>query len=595
MPLVKKFNLLSAAVAAAVPGMVFLGLTASARAQFQDTTGGHALDANNRVGSGGYNGAATPHYDYNVNNNIVTGNVSGLNYFHGNKTTEFDPNVFQGNTGSSSFDNFNAVSSPSNVTQRTTGQPHFTQYYNTGNQVGAPPTNYVSTPGGVGYIPAPTVSPLTPTGYDARINQVSTDPTKGNLLSSGEMNVSGPVDPSSGNASIYSMSPLYGVRAADGTQQSSMFNSQTTNTRTLTPADRAKMTPADIQKMRDELNTTVVPNSQNGQLNNSQNPGQNGAQNGTNPNQPQTGQTNGVTDLNVGKSQQLTTIAPQSNNLSANQALSSSLSNSQVGNSLNSGQGLQNQLVVPPAKQSKQLADLERRFSQDKAKPTDVEATERLNAEIRAQHAPSQTFDASARPKPGETPSATGDNTSAKPAPQPILTKPDLSSGQDNQPYVITSLASGINAKGLAGLMKTAEDQMRSGKFTEAVDTYDTAEMVAPNNPFVVLGRGFAEMGAAYYGKADKDLNSAFSADPAVLLGKYDLKGFLGEDRVKFVHDDLEDIANQEKGARPLVLLAFIAHNGGDDALASKDLAEAERRGGYADLVKAMRDAWKIQ
>ncbi len=136
---------------------------------------------------------------------------------------------------------------------------------------------------------------------------------------------------------------------------------------------------------------------------------------------------------------------------------------------------------------------------------------------------------------------------------------------------------------------------MRAGKFTEAVDTYQTAEQVAPNNPFVSLGRGFAELGASYYGKADQDISRAINADPAILVGRYDLKGFLGEDRLSFVEKDLQDIASSEKGARPLVLLGYMAHNTGDDAAAAKDFDDAMQRGGYNDLIKLMKQAWSIR
>lgn len=195
-------------------------------------------------------------------------------------------------------------------------------------------------------------------------------------------------------------------------------------------------------------------------------------------------------------------------------------------------------------------------------------------------------------------PANVGTPSSGTPAPKPelkpILNPPDNSA--DNQSYVVTSLATGIQAKGLADLMKSAETQMRQGKFTEAVDSYEAAQAVAPNNPFVYLGRSFAELGASYYGKADADLNRAVASDPAVLSGKYDLNGFLGDDRVKFVKTDLADIAKNEKGARPLVLLAFIAHNTGDDSTAAKYLDDAAARGGgYGSLITLMQAAWGIK
>ena len=83
---------------------------------------------------------------------------------------------------------------------------------------------------------------------------------------------------------------------------------------------------------------------------------------------------------------------------------------------------------------------------------------------------------------------------------------------------------------------------MRAGKFTQAVATYDTAQEVSPNNPFIPFGRGIAELGASYYGKADLDLSRAINSESALLAGQYDLKGFIGEDRLAFVSNDLAEI-----------------------------------------------------
>jgi hypothetical protein len=546
--------------------------------------------------------------------------------------------VFQGATGSSSFEQFNAISAPINLSKRDNGTPNYTTYYNYGNTVGTPQGNFVQTPGGSGYIPAPIISPLAPTGYDARVNLTDVDPTKGNLLTPGELDVAGPVDPSSGASSLYSMSPLYGVQSSDN--NSTFFNSRTTNISNKNPADRSKLSPGEIQTMRDELNKTVVPTdngTNSGGTNSSgNNPGGNnsgennpGGAPGAAPGSTPTTPVPGAVDLSGSalSNGPLSNSAALSDKLPSGQ-LNSTAAEQPIGSSIQSGQGLQNSLLVAPAKQSKQLADLEKRFAKSSQKMDDVQATDKFNAEMRAQNTTAQTFDSTGKPviKPAQPGAAgtgfggtgvggtgvgsgiapdggsvivgnggahAGGDKPAAPAIKPILTAPDSAAG--NQPYIITSLATGISAKGLAGLMKSGEDQMRQGKFTEAVTTYDTAEQVAPNNPFVPLGRSFAELGASYYSKSDRDLTSAITADPAILAGRYDLKGFLGEDRLKFVQGDLQDIADHEKGARPLVLLAFIAHNGGDDTTASKDLAEAAQRGGYDQMVKTLKQAWNLK
>jgi len=279
-------------------------------------------------------------------------------------------------------------------------------------------------------------------------------------------------------------------------------------------------------------------------------------------------------------------------------------------------------LLIPPEDQSTQIADLERLYAKNKGQMSGQQANALYNREQAAINNPTEeplgpdgqprksaSANAAANAQANTGGAGTPQNLTgpdyakanqdildkaANPALPPVVNAP-LTPG-DNHNYVITSLATGIKAKGLADLMKSAEDQMRQGKFTNALDTYDSAQQVAPNNPFIALGRSFAELGASYYGRAEGDLRRAVVAEPALLAGRYDLKGFLGEDRLKFVVKDLKDILTSEKSERPAFMLAYVSHNVGDDEGATKYLDEAERRiGGRGDpVVAAMREAWGL-
>src|SRR5438034_2038696 len=77
--------------ALAVPFMI----VTSAFGQMRSGNDGHALDANNRIGSNGINHPNQGGYVPNSTNDIVYGNVSGLNYFHGRLDTT-DPTAFRG-------------------------------------------------------------------------------------------------------------------------------------------------------------------------------------------------------------------------------------------------------------------------------------------------------------------------------------------------------------------------------------------------------------------------------------------------------------------------------------------------------------------
>jgi len=422
-----------------------------------------------------------------------------------------------------------------------------------------------------------------------------------------------------GNDTLYSLSPLYGVRevqAGDQTQDNRFMSRSGDNPLGAGP----RMDPNDIQQLRkdlevtpdkDQTNPDQTPDTDNND--NAANPA-----NGANPSAPGTlGQpapSNRVRGTSVANAAITgTAITPQ-----------------RVSSSINTPYGSQQQnLLIPADQQSRQILALQKRFVANNPHPNAVEAanqTNRLILAVRKQEADALKLakakagmtaadagspDAAAANGGGTAPMTGGSGiatSGSHPQPTAVAKSADLAPivrdpnaaepiANPDQPFVITSLASGIRAKGLADLLRSAEGQMRSGQFGQAVDTYDTAGEVAPNNPFVPLGRGFAELGASYYGRAETDLTRAILTEPAVLAAQYDLKGFLGQDRLKFVQKDLTDIGTTEQTARPYLLLAYIDHNtGADDAtVTAKDLDTAEARGANKQLIDLMRDAWNLK
>src|SRR3954447_12338536 len=90
-------------LAAAVAGLAMAAWGAPGALAQGRVNNGNALDANNRVGSGGSNDGAGGNragFTGVTGNDIVTGNVTGGKGFHG--TINYtDPRAFRGNTGSS--------------------------------------------------------------------------------------------------------------------------------------------------------------------------------------------------------------------------------------------------------------------------------------------------------------------------------------------------------------------------------------------------------------------------------------------------------------------------------------------------------------
>jgi tetratricopeptide (TPR) repeat protein len=164
------------------------------------------------------------------------------------------------------------------------------------------------------------------------------------------------------------------------------------------------------------------------------------------------------------------------------------------------------------------------------------------------------------------------------------------------EPVKVPSLAQGVTAQGLHSVLQNAEALMKDGKFTSALEQYDQAEQIAPNNPLIKLGRANAELGASYYARAESHLRDALAKNPELLQGQYDLMAMLGEQRLQVLVTDLKEVAKKdEHEPRPVFLLAYIYYNIGDPARAEGYLDLADKRSGGRDpFYNLLREKWTL-
>jgi hypothetical protein len=566
--------LLKTAVAS-VP-LVLWGATASAQYRVQNNDG-RALDANPRLGSGGYNSGSDLPAPVS-GNNIVTGNVTGLRYFHG-RVDYTDPRAFRGNDPT--------IEDPSDALIRTAGdaptpdntapqfQPQGRVFYGDGRMVPPPPDYKPIAPGTPGYIPSQQIQPRSV--GDARLGDIS----HGSVVDTPETNplvLQGPLD-QQGQPSIITASPLFGIRP-EMAQDQSLLPSQDT-------ANLLGLDDATLARMRAELGNSAAAADQNQP-----------AGKGTSNNLSLTGPLNN----------QAPGTAVQNQSVSG-QALSNAIG--EAGN-----QGIQQKFIVPPQDQNSQYAQLLKQYqqmeSENKLSPQErVKAyndvmRERTREQQAAQSGTNQPAAGAAPgailPAPGtaenpKTPGAKPAESEEKGATEkkPAVNAP-VPTAKQFQPVQVNSFAEGMKGKGLANLTKQAEDLVRDGKFNAALDKYDAAEQVAPNNPMVKMGRAIAELGGSYYARADLHLRDAYLRSPALMTAKFNLANLLGHDRVQSLVRDLRDLATKEKkDSRPVFLLAFIAYNTGSPDTASAYLDLAEKRADNRDpLFKTLQSHWSI-
>jgi hypothetical protein len=577
----KRIWILNAAIAA-----VSLMTASTSHAQYRINTGG-VLDANNKIGSTSNGGS-----DGNMNrgkyagvtgNDIVLGNVTAGKGFRG-FVPYGDNRAFRGNLASAGTDRFVAESSGAPYggyggamnSNANTVRPFY------GDSKGvAPPEGYTTLNYGTpGYVPAAQDLRL---GSDLRLGDIGATNTTV-LPQAGTTLLPGPVDASANNTLI-TASSLYGVRqwnAGDASDQ--QFISRYANSFGENLNQPNAVSDLQVTAMQRELQQSASTVGQ-----------PIGSTDTLNPNAAQNGVGTATPSANPNLAQPLPTQFESPNNsaLPSNQ-LQSSVPGTAFQGNLSTGQSVQaHVLTVPAAQQSTANAALQARLDQEfGAKPqTDADAARKFNADLKA----AQSKNAAGQPGQGQQ--GAGGN-SALVGPKPDSTDDNTSGGgaSKNAPVKIKDLSSGVKARGLSDILKKGEDLMKDGKWYSAVEQYDIARQVAPNNMLIMVGRANAELGGSYYGQAEGDLRYAFTQDPAMLEGQYDLRSMIGSDRLEFLVKDLKDIAAKNPTqARPVFLLSYIAYNTDNARMAAGYLDLAEKRANANDPFYALvRKHWHL-
>jgi len=537
-------------------------------AQVQIVNDGRAMDANTRAGSGGFNDARQ--FGPNVglpSQNYVTGNVTAGQHFR--DTVPYgDPRAFRGPTAGQRTDAFVRQSAGVPIPGMGPSNAQAARPFYGESRAVPPPPGFVQQGFSGGYVPAPRVEPLP---SDLRAGR----PFDDRMPAAGGVMMPGPVtgmDPT-----MVTASPLYGVRQ----WQVGDTGMPDTYTNLLGERARGGLDPATIQRMRDELRT----------------PGLDRPQEPAPAGQPI-------------DARRLTGLeAPGGQAVSGQPLPDRAISQGPIGTGeLATGQFVRHHVLDPQMQQSPQYAQLrearQRLFGDDPQLREHAES-QRYNQELRLRQQLEQQREAETEQAPGvERRAPEGRGVEARPQdpaqPPPVQREPAAAReplpAQRPAPVEIRSFAAGIEAQGLQSLLTEAEQLMREGKWITALQRYDDAARVAPDERLIFVGRAVAQLGATYYGRSESDLRRAFTADRNLLMATYDLQGLLGEERLQFITEDLKAIANKEQQSpRPLFLLAFIAYNTGHErsALGYIDLAE-KRAGGRDDFYQLLRTHWSL-
>lgn len=584
---------------AAVAGPAMLLMSAgSAEAQYRKDDG-NARDANPRVGSGGRN-ESTSRYGTTVNpNNVVYGNITGGKFFRG-PIGAGDPRAFRGDTAGLVSDSFIRDSAGGYDQQQFTGSFNSQPFYGTSRGVAAPITYtppVANLSSGIGSQASTyynnRLSPSEIAARDARVQGDTFAVPRGGVPTTTILTAPGGTASPQGSLML---SPLSGPRAmglGDADNAAMMRGLNVPTNPNWRPGDDSQV----IDQIRNELliggptprnsgTGTPVPSTENM-------PGSA---------QPLNQQLGGAGAGGVGAS-----------SLTQQPMGQQPLSQQPMDGANEAGQFTRRQFATP-AQQNAQYRELQRRWEKTGAlRPmNDAEAARRFReeAELRRRQQGGTPAVPGANPTtpggatPGTTPGAApgssipGANPGGLPpaTPLPGSGLPPAAPAAKPEPLVIKSLAAGVASPTLAGVLTKAEDLMRLGKYSDAIDQYENAVAAAENNALMTLGRGHAHLGAASYRSAAMDIRRSLAADQTLLAGKYDLRSILPEDRLAYLKKDLADLsAKEDRDSVAPFLLAYISYNTGNEAATAGYLAEVDRREGRPDpVVRLMRDAWTL-
>jgi tetratricopeptide (TPR) repeat protein len=613
------------ALIAAIAGIAFS--VTPAFSQIRVDTAGHALDANNQVGSGGYNAQSSNQQSWSQYQNAITTNsTSGAYGFRGHTFNDVnlgvgytDPFAFRGLLAGQGVDQFIAESTgvptmadptASSRNYAAPANPGLT-YYGTANHSSAP-NGFQSNSTGQGYVPIQTPTPQAP--QDPRIGAIDFSGSNQVIPKPYEMILPGPVDPTADPATpaqqMLAANPIFGVVNWSMTpgQQQSQSNSpnsvlgQTPLQQGISPQVAQGLTQQQLNDLRQQLAGMASSSASN-------QPTNTGTPNASNPlaggnmsslNQP----------LNQGNT--------QSSQLPANNLIPTA-------GDMSTGQSNRQSLVgftlPPPGQQSALYAKLRKTINDYNSNHsmTDEQANQKFREILRLRAQATLAAENGANVLTGPNAGAQP-NSGAVPGPmQPIAPdvapqshplKPSFNTVPQNmgpgpdtlippvspQPVPVDSFSKDIPAKGLADLIAGGDVDVQNAQYDKAIAAYNQAIDVVPNNPLILVARSIAELGGGYYAQANSDLHAAIADDPAVLMGQYDLQKQFGEPRLRKVIGELKDIATSSKdNTLHSFLLTFCYYNSRHIGQAADWLQITDQRSGGQDpAIVQMKKYWNF-
>jgi tetratricopeptide (TPR) repeat protein len=582
--------------------LAVLAATGAAQVQVQLN---NPLDANPLQGSGGSN-QPIPGYGPVNGNDIVTGNVSGLKYFHAPTTAvitgpggvpivvqtdtvgTFSPYTFQGQQGSSDFNDFARQSAGG--TQSSIGQTQ--SYFLPSSTVSTAQGSLYSAPYGSGFdsaiVPRYSMSPVTggefrtngPLSSGIAIREFSATPTNPPATDTSQGMLTSPLFSERQNAS----QPLNANAPIQGTTPDTGLIPATPDT-TLTPDGANGQNPDDTDNSGKMKPTGRSANERVS------------GRNSVSETARVSGRANEVKNANVLPEDQ--TLAQESRvsdtyrtllqrvkSVEEAAAAKEKAENAENPNGVKGQNGKGNTPSEPVAPGT--LRNARNTVSSEQPDLDPLTGLPRKVAPGMPGVEPgTQSTDPS---KPGYRPRSAIMNRSRLES-TPTST---LQAGKDVEPLkTLADVPQHATPTAFSTLMAQAEALLKQGKYLEAADAYQTAITTDPDDALAVIGRANAELGAGMYESAANDLRFVFTRKPELTGVRYSLGDFIAPERQNYLIKDLEKLSKyQAPGNTASFLLCYMYYNTGRVQDMQAELARWSNRPWHDEWEGVLARAW---
>ncbi|MCE9590685.1 MAG: hypothetical protein K8S99_09200 [Planctomycetes bacterium] len=141
-------------------------------------------------------------------------------------------------------------------------------------------------------------------------------------------------------------------------------------------------------------------------------------------------------------------------------------------------------------------------------------------------------------------------------------------------------------------LMRQAEKMITEAKYLDAEQAYRAVLGWTPNHPLARVGLVHAQIGAGMLRSADLNLRALLNDNPMLIAVRYDRKLLPTEERLRWVRTQIDDMMAGRDEQRPAILLAYLGYQSREPNLTRYALDIAQAASPRDPLITLLRRLW---